>query len=434
MDRNTQEVPMDFEWENQAPADPTSPFFQISQHGQRSEEELQTFPHVSKTLMRSVGGFESPVKPFDSPSKAPSIFSSAAPTATPFRNPSFTTPRKPFDADLFSENSGIDSSPAENADSEATPDPATSRAGNAFIGGRSEKKPSMFGKYGDHFAGNSPGRGEMRRGKYGMAIANKVRKRKRLERDYPVSHARRGSYDSEGDSGGSRPSSQGKGEKEAPQHWFSSFLDGIASRPSLPYILSHYAQFLLNAFMALVVMFLVYTFFDAIRGDVNKASEEATAAVRTEMAQCAKEYTANLCGGDRRVPAMEHMCNSWEACMNRDPHSVGRAKVSAHTFAEIFNSFVEPISWKAMVFTVIIITVCISVNNVAFSVFRSRGHPPPPPTTQYYDPPPQAQDWSQWGPVPQTPRQIAHQDMYGGYPAIMPSQTPGRSPRKASRH
>jgi len=35
--------------------------------------------------------------------------------------------------------------------------------------------------------------------------------------------------------------------------------------------------------------------------------------------------------------------------MNRDPNSVGRAKISAHTFAQIFNSFIEPISYKAMV-------------------------------------------------------------------------------------
>jgi hypothetical protein len=35
--------------------------------------------------------------------------------------------------------------------------------------------------------------------------------------------------------------------------------------------------------------------------------------------------------------------------MNRDPTVVGRAKVSAETFAEIINSFIEPISYKTMV-------------------------------------------------------------------------------------
>lgn len=35
--------------------------------------------------------------------------------------------------------------------------------------------------------------------------------------------------------------------------------------------------------------------------------------------------------------------------MNRDPTQVGRARVSAETFAEIINSFIEPISYKTMV-------------------------------------------------------------------------------------
>ena len=38
MDRRSHESPMDFEWQNQPPADVTSPFYQLSQrHGQRRE-------------------------------------------------------------------------------------------------------------------------------------------------------------------------------------------------------------------------------------------------------------------------------------------------------------------------------------------------------------------------------------------------------------
>ena len=70
-----------------------------------------------------------------------------------------------------------------------------------------------------------------------------------------------------------------------------------------------------------------------------------------EMAVCAKDYQENNCDSERRAPALESICNNWERCMTRDPASVGRARVSAHTFAEIFNSFIEPISIKAMVGT-----------------------------------------------------------------------------------
>jgi Di-sulfide bridge nucleocytoplasmic transport domain len=67
------------------------------------------------------------------------------------------------------------------------------------------------------------------------------------------------------------------------------------------------------------------------------------------MAVCTKEYLQNRCAPGTRVPAMEKACLAWEKCMNRDPSVVGRARVSAETFAEIINSFIEPISYKTMV-------------------------------------------------------------------------------------
>ncbi|KAG5462821.1 MAG: hypothetical protein BJ554DRAFT_3411, partial [Olpidium bornovanus] len=105
------------------------------------------------------------------------------------------------------------------------------------------------------------------------------------------------------------------------------------------------------------------------------------------MSQCSEKYLENKCTPGDRVPAIEQACRAWESypfastffdfssslagfrfsfatlrldpspkyaltssftCMYRDPTVVGRAKVSAETFAEIINSFVEPISYKTM--------------------------------------------------------------------------------------
>jgi hypothetical protein len=211
------------------------------------------------------------------------------------------------------------------------------------------KKP-LFGRYGFNFAGNSPGRGEIRRGRHADALVHKVRKRKRVERDYALASGRRGSsedYDS--DSGDTRSHRREESSKPPSQGWLPSILSFIESKPTLPYILSYYAQLLLNYFLVGFVIYLVWCFFLTVRADVDKASEAAVGAVIAEMAQCAASYAENKCSKDMRVPAMATLCESWEACMNRDPNHVGRARVSAHTFAEIFNSFVEPISWKAMV-------------------------------------------------------------------------------------
>lgn len=86
-----------------------------------------------------------------------------------------------------------------------------------------------------------------------------------------------------------------------------------------------------------------------MRADVDRAAEKAIAVVRTDMAVCAKSFVDNGCGLPSKAPALDAVCTEWEHCMNQDPLAVGRAQVGARTFAEIFNSFVEPISWKATV-------------------------------------------------------------------------------------
>lgn len=58
--------------------------------------------------------------------------------------------------------------------------------------------------------------------------------------------------------------------------------------------------------------------------------------------------------------------------MNRDPAVVGRAKVSAETFAEIINSFVEPISYKTMAFFAIMVFGFLFLSNYAFGYARSK--------------------------------------------------------------
>lgn len=127
----------------------------------------------------------------------------------------------------------------------------------------------------------------------------------------------------------------------------------LESHPHIPRILSFYAQFAFNAVLALVVLYVVAAFVLAVRADVARASEEASAAIMAEMAECARSFVENRCAGigetGRRLPALETVCGGWERCMNRDPAHIGRAKVSAQTLAEVFNSFVEPISFKAMV-------------------------------------------------------------------------------------
>lgn len=178
----------------------------------------------------------------------------------------------------------------------------------------------------------------------------KIRKRQRVSRSRAALRGHRGGSDDESVDGDSRPNSRSNSAPEnIRQGWLSALLSGIESRPNLPGVLSYYAQLILNFFLVFLTIYGILMFWLTIRADVDKASEEAAAAVLAEMALCAKEYVENKCAPETRVRAMESVCNNWEQCMNRDPNSVGRARISARTFAEIFNSFIEPISMKAMV-------------------------------------------------------------------------------------
>jgi Di-sulfide bridge nucleocytoplasmic transport domain len=299
-----------------------------------------------------LGGFQSPAKPaLPRPDANSSLFNSAANTATPFRNPSFTTPRKPFDPDLFSETSGAESSPADNADAEDTPERAKKSNEIAmFTGGLTKRKP-LFGRYGASFAGNAPGRGEVRRGKYPDAVIRKVRKRKRTEKDYTLVSGRRGSSDYESDFEESRPhGTKEDSSKASTQSFIVSFLSFIESKPQLPSVLSYYVQFLFNAFLTCIVMYLVYNFWCTVKADIDKASATLVDELVAEMTLCARNYAENKCSPPaQRLPALGPQCDNWEMCMNQDPTKSGRSKIGAYTLAEIINNFVEPISWKAMV-------------------------------------------------------------------------------------
>ena len=128
-----------------------------------------------------------------------------------------------------------------------------------------------------------------------------------------------------------------------------SILTFIDAHPTLPNTLSIYVQFFLNLFLAFLVMYVLFGIFTTIRNDIDEKAISESSEILAEMASCAREFKENRCERETRVPAMESVCNNWEKCMQRDPYKVGRSRLSAGMFAEIFNSFIEPISMKAIV-------------------------------------------------------------------------------------
>ncbi|KAI1929107.1 hypothetical protein LOZ65_001861 [Ophidiomyces ophidiicola] len=374
MEKRTTESPMDFEWQSSAPGDCTSPFYQLAKEGKKRQYMFPLRSHLVLTIsiLGPFGVFDSPSKPLNSPSKQ-SFFSQPRSTFHDFsHDPAFATPRK-LDFDF---SSGVENSPDANADSEDTPDKQSNNTG---------RRNSLFNFYG-RFA-PSPGRGEIpRSNKLSNVVINRVHKQRKKERDMRRHFHKTSDLRSASQEGYAKSESiPNVPQKSQDIPFFSRFFTFLEAHPHIPRILSYYAQFTFNLILAFLTLYVIITFLLAIQHDVTRASEEVSADILAEMATCAKNYVENRCSGTdgKRLPALETVCDNWERCMNRDPAKVGRAKVSAQTLAEIFNGFIEPISFKTMIFFLASVTSCVAVSNLTFSFFRNKSNNPPEPVPHY---------------------------------------------------
>ena len=372
MAQRTNESPMDFQWQSgHGPSTLDSPFMKYTAETMHSHDGLagQKREFILDSSMSSLdadngytGSFDhsdSPKKPLlpalhnlDSQSPwAPSTPSMR--TSFQFRNPAFTTPRRNIDTDF---SSGPENQSSPLADNEDTPEPpvsmSTAHTRNALVmfqGNRSEKKSPTKSIFGPHTLGR-----ETPRRHHTGAVARRVLKRRRRDadgRDIRLSRRRPSDESDYEDHDRHSSSSASANPITSPKEigLIASILTFVDAHPDLPDVLSRYAQFLLNLFFVALLMFLVYCFLATIRSDVDEASREVAAETMVEMIACTREFKSNKCDSAERVPAMESMCNSWQKCMDRDPAMVGRARVSAQTFAEIITSFAEGISYKTMV-------------------------------------------------------------------------------------
>lgn len=286
------------------------------------------------------------------------------------------------------------------------------------------KKESFFGRVKRSW--NSPGRGEIPRAetvhnKDRRIVRQKSKRSLRMQRHYSDPDAGSGDEAENDDSEltlppqsisprkrsanynrtpPNEPQQNQQASSENKPSVISSLFTFIGAHPTVPHILSFYAQLLFNLFLLSACAYMIWSVWSAISGDIDKKVLEASADIIAEIVDATDHYTKNGCGDPNRAPALKAPCDIWERSMARDPMKVARAKVSAHTFAEIFNSFIEPISYKAMVFTALIVFGCFGISNFAFGVLRNKameqqhaqqhwggGGPynyqaPPPPTPQ----------------------------------------------------
>ncbi|THU87759.1 hypothetical protein K435DRAFT_969766 [Dendrothele bispora CBS 962.96] len=156
-------------------------------------------------------------------------------------------------------------------------------------------------------------------------------------------------------------------------HYTLNMPSSTPSRSDTPYILIGYLQFFFNLSLIMVFLYLLLQFILTVQRDVEHRVSEYSMDIVQEIARCALEYKNNAC--DTPIPAIITQCGNWETCMNRDPTKLGRARVGAELLAEVVNGFVEPISWKTLLFTLTSLSFLTVFINALLSLYRSRHKP-----------------------------------------------------------
>ncbi|MCJ1281207.1 hypothetical protein MMC26_000525 [Xylographa opegraphella] len=273
----------------------------------------------------------------------------------------------------FSSGPENQSSP-ENADNEDTPEPlkiaSKLQINDNVTVVRPRKTPGKRRSFFDSFnlARLSPARSGLRKRQDKDALARRGYKRKRQENDTENRIERRRPSD---ESGSDTKSGRDHSVKPVPQEAFMiTLLHTVMKYPTLPFQLLTYAQLLFNMFILFLVAWIIWTFYLVIRQDLNMKAEHEILMAMSEVTLCSSHFHNNKCDMGNRVPAMESLCHDWAHCMARDPGAIGRAKIGANAFGEIYSSLIDPISNKALVLTLTVITLVWVIPNIAFVVAK----------------------------------------------------------------
>ncbi|KAF4338029.1 nucleus export BRL1 [Fusarium beomiforme] len=397
MDRRTYEGPMDWEYQNSGPFDPTSPFAQAAKSNPQNRTPSKTRPPQS--------------------SFTPQVSSKAA--APPFRNPAFTTPRRPFDDLALSEASGAEDSPAQTEISDFPNDtPEADRMSDVNMSGLTSPskidKSLRYSKTPFSSRKHTPGRGEIRANR-DFSVSEFMRKRKRHNFDRDVGSITRHRWtesdsDSEDSIAPRRSRGKKKSPKEAPKGFLGSLFHVLDEHPNAPDNLYRWVRLIVNFFLVSVFIYIGWSIVATVKTDIENANEMARIEIMGKITECQTQYSINECAKNDR-PALRVACEEWSECMSQNPEAIMRVKVTAKQIAEIINEFSEAMNLKAWGFFFAVLIFCACANNFFLGGYVHKPAPPvqSQPAAPSHDPSmaPENGPGFMWVPV-QTPRMQRH--------------------------
>jgi hypothetical protein len=371
-------TPMEFEYnDGRGPVDASSPFAHVvgakkRKSGTFASDDAPAWKRTKSLMFGTPGphaviespsknGFATPNRlQLREPNSQQYLFSNKPLPATPsyVQKSSAWAPRTPHSEIDFSSGGETPHTPAQESEA-ATPDTqlvngmmALTSGGHERKSPKKERQPSRF----KSLFGLSPSPAKEDRKPYSKKAENRVMKRRSKTRQLAIQDgfesndeqqelSQRNPHPQQFQS--QRPSQPGQkaGYAENAGH----LLSWLEVHPRLPGVLLHWLQLSLNAILAFAFLYISWKVLSSIQADVDIESQKYVSEVMVDIADCARQFRENKCDMSTRLPALQTVCANWEACMQRDPKAIAKAKVGATTWAKIINAFVEEISWKSMV-------------------------------------------------------------------------------------
>lgn len=328
----------------------------LSPRAQRGPPLTNNLVFSSPSKSQSQNPFSNP-PPISTPTKqqgsgAPSSFFTpripGSQTAPPFRNPAFTTPRKPFDDLALSEASGAESSPALTEPSDYQNDtPELDRMAElnmATITPSRIDKGLRYSKSGQSRR-HAPGRGEIPRPGKDHSAVDLVRKRKRRNYDRDVATTRHSGWEDSGDDSDDSTHPRSRDKRSSKK---SGWLGGISGmNPHFTEDAHKLVSLSLHVVLACSVIFVGWKGYSAVHADIATANRSAQAARLNKIAECTKQYQENQCA--QNLPALRELCEQWRNCMTDDPEAIFMVRNTIKEVASIINEFSGEMHLKSWV-------------------------------------------------------------------------------------
>ncbi|KAG8951583.1 hypothetical protein FRC04_005870 [Tulasnella sp. 424] len=124
-----------------------------------------------------------------------------------------------------------------------------------------------------------------------------------------------------------------------------------------PEELKTYTKLFFVALAGVIGLLLFWVFLTTLSSDVAAKVAEYSGELLHEINTCSELYLINKCHPETRVPAMATVCQQWERCMNKDPKNVSRLRVYAETIGEMFNGFVDELSFRSVMISLAFLAV-----------------------------------------------------------------------------